>query len=160
MRLDEVQTFLRVERERLGLSRPQLCAHLNLKHRSSVGLWETAEPRWKMSTLQAWAGAFGYGLAWEGLDVEYDAELSSIAALATPLDARAAQRMLLVAELAAARRQAGMTQAELGDMLGLGDTTISWWERECGDPVLPVAEDYARCLDLRLSWSLVHRILW
>lgn len=57
----------------------------------------------------------------------------------------------LIQRLVAGRKQAGMTQADIGDCLGVTQTAISYWETCMRDMDLQAACAYAEAVGLELA---------
>lgn len=60
----------------------------------------------------------------------------------------------LLGELVAARRRAGLTQAEVADRMGVTQSTVSGFETEGADPRLSTLQRYARAVGARVVIEL------
>lgn len=57
-----------------------------------------------------------------------------------------AHSMALVRDIRCLRQDAGLTQSELAELAGYGDTTVAYWERGKTDPTLRRFVDVANAL--------------
>lgn len=58
----------------------------------------------------------------------------------------------LVDDLVAARRETGLTQAQVADLIGTSQRTLSQLENRAQEPKLGTAVAWALAVGLRLSW--------
>jgi transcriptional regulator with XRE-family HTH domain len=65
----------------------------------------------------------------------------------------------LVLRLVKARKEAGLTQIEVAQMMGVSQPTVSEFERCLGDdgPRIATIQRYARAVDMRITWRIGPR---
>lgn len=65
----------------------------------------------------------------------------------------------LVLRLVKARKDAGLTQTEVAQMMGVSQPTVSEFERCLGDdgPRIATIQRYARAVDMKITWRIGPR---
>lgn len=65
----------------------------------------------------------------------------------------------LVLRLVKARKEAGLTQTDVAQMMGVSQATVSEFERCAGDdgPRIATVQRYARAVEMRITWRIGKR---
>lgn len=65
----------------------------------------------------------------------------------------------LVLRLVKARKEAGLTQTEVAQLMGVSQPTVSEFERCLGDdgPRIATIQRYARAVEMRITWRIGPR---
>lgn len=136
-------------------------------HGTSVHELETGKVKYRLSTLQMWAGVFDLRVqpvihSWgipQGAEVPplREQETEMLWRMARPFEAAKWVRMWVASALSLLRLRAGISPPELGERLGVAASSIYNWERTAHDPLVSKLFTYARGLGGHITFQLMER---
>lgn len=134
---------------------------------SGIHKLETGKVKYRLSTLQMWAGVFDLRVQpvihAGGIPQEVEVpplreqETDMMWRMARPFDAAKWVRMWTVSALSLLRLRAGISPPEMAQGLGLRTSSVYNWERTAHDPLVSKLFTYARGLGGSITFELMER---